>query len=532
MPSHRPTPSTAIRTIPILLAATLLPAAAGPGAGDLQRFAIDAGLAGDDLSAAFDPARSRPAPEWLRARPGEPGLTLYREDPPVRVHVAPELAPDADLDGVPDRAAEALSTAARTLELCRRFGLGSPADDGDGELDLYLADLGGAVRGYVVPEARALPGRGSSGFAVVDASLSQPDGAFRGMIARAAARLVFLGRDASAPLWWLEPSVTWVEARVAGPDPRSDRILQARWTYPERGPFVGDPLLARGNVSLLWALRDESLEGRALAATWSALARREDGEPPEEVVARALERVTGLSFERLVARAATVQIVSDLPPTRFTADVGTLPVFDRPGLAPVRPGGAALVRVLPDPRQPEGTRLRVQVGDDLWSAFLLARRQGGGWDRAPLPVTDAEVSAELPWNDYDAAVLLLVRRREALDPGPISVQASAGGRVGPYALSAVGARRLPGGLVEIRWHSAWERGLFGWMVERSASPDGPWTAVAGSPVPAIGLPREGSGYSLLDSPPDAEGLLYYRVVAVTRDGLRITAPAIAVPEPR
>jgi hypothetical protein len=48
------------------------------------------------------------------------------------------------------------------------------------------------------------------------------------------------------------------------------------------------------------------------------------------------------------------------------------------------------------------------------------------------------------------------------------------------------------------------------------------------PVPAVGLEREGTGYTIQDALPGEVGTLYYRVVALTDLGLRISGPALAL----
>ena len=128
----------------VWLGAGLALGAAGNLATTVERYAAAHGLTGDDRSPAV--ARmDADLPAALRDRPEEAGMfEIAQEVPAVRVHVAPSLAPrlgDSDFDGVPDRATAALRVASRALSVARNVGLGRPADDGDGELDIYLVDL-------------------------------------------------------------------------------------------------------------------------------------------------------------------------------------------------------------------------------------------------------------------------------------------------------------------------------------------------------------------------------------------------------
>ncbi|UCF68690.1 MAG: hypothetical protein JSV80_05225 [Acidobacteriota bacterium] len=504
-----------------------------PPIGAVERVALAAGLPHDDLSPVLGLDSPLPASSWVRQRPVAYVFhQIANDEPAVRVHFPPRVGPDNDLDGVPDRAALALATAVHTLEFCQRAGLGQLADDGDGELDVYLLPPDGAVRGYAAIEHAAPPGRGASGFVVADLSYRHDDQTFVGSIARSAARLVLAGKDAGAPSWWVEPSALWIETHVVGPSLESERLLQARWNHPERGPLVDDAVLARGNVGLLWSLGNEAHEARTLAASWRDLAARSEAASPREVIDAARRRSTGLGLAELQIRAALTQLTGDVAPGRFTADVEVLPVFDQPGAVPVAPLGLGLVRVRPDPSDGDGTRLRIRVEDDEWTAHLLARRRAAGWDHVPLgrPL-DGEFSVTLPWTDYDEASIVLARDQNATFQAGLLVQATSLGHRGPFALSSLGGRPLPGSLVEISWVSAWEMELFGWLVERAGSPDGPWQIIAPSPIPALGLPREGTGYAVLDQLLVERSPLYYRVVALTSDGLRISSPHVTVALP-
>lgn len=513
-------------------------AGSGPGAYSLaplvRTAAAQAGLSGDDLSPALRLDGVFEANHPLRSRPAdETWPSIASREPAVRVHWPPGMAGlrDADLDGVPDRASAALRTALRTLEFCRAIGLGAPAPDADRELDLYLAGLDGESRGYAVVEPGPAGDRGAPGFAVLDASPRQDDQGFRGIVGRSVARLVLAGRDAGAPAWWSEPSALWLQSRTTGPDLEFQRDLLARWNHPERGLLVDDPVLARGNAGLLWSLEDEALEARALVASWSALASRSDAESPLASVDRVLRATTGLDLLSLFRRAGAWQLVEGPVPTRYAITVQSLPLLAAEAALPVASHGAAALLLLPDPREPEGTRLTLGWGEEGWGASLLARRRGGGWDIVPLaPGSAGTLSLVVPWSDYDRAVILLVRAAAGAPSDTLRAHASGVGFSGSVGLSSFGVRGTADNLAEVSWASAWEGSLFGWIVERADRPEGPWEAVHAVPVPAVGLEREGSGYTIQDALPGNGGTLYYRVVALTDLGLRISGPAVALRE--
>jgi hypothetical protein len=536
------TPRPAALLTALVVVTTALPPSRAAAADDFVQYgaavrvaAAQAGLSGDDLSPALRPDGPLGPDHPLRRRPAgaEPGTltSIAAREPAVRVHWPAGLAGlrDADLDGVPDRAAAALRTALKTLAFCRTVGLGLPADDADRELDLYLAPLDGEARGFAVIEPAAPGERGAPGFAVLDASGRQDEQAFRGMVGRAVARLVLAGRDATAPAWWVEPGALWIQAQVTGPDLEIQRDLQARWNHPERGLFIDDPLLARGNAGLLWCLEDEALETRALAATWSALAARGERDAPAAVVDRAFAAATGLDLAAAFRRAGAWQLVEGPAPSRWALTIQSLPMLESEAALPVAASGAAAVLLLPDAHEPEGTRASIAWGEEGWNASLLARRRGGGWDVVPLsPASGGRISFLVPWADYDRAVLFLVRAAAGGPSGTIRAQAAGIGPASVVGLSSFGVRASSNDLAEISWASAWEGSLFGWIVERAARPEGPWAAVHAVPVPAVGLEREGTGYTIQDALPGEVGTLYYRVVALTDLGLRISGPALAL----
>lgn len=515
-------------------------AAPGPLPSAVARHAEAAGLTGDDLSPAVsstDPG----LPEPMRKRPEGPGdVEIAQESPAVRVHVDGALAArlaDSDFDGVPDRAAAALRVAVRALSVCRNLDIGLPADDGDGEVDVFLEDLDGAARGYVVLERPAPPGRGASGFAVVDASAAHARRDVLAMVARSVARLSLAARDASAPAWWVEPSAVWLESRVTGVPRSADAWLEARWNHPERGLTTRDPLLARGNVSLLWSLRGDDggdeLAEQLLAASWRRLAKRAADVEPFEALDRTARAATGLGLMALQERAAASRIARGRLPARWGANGGQAGRLTLTGL-PVSGSGLAQIHLAPGEAAGTSptTEISLRAVDGPWQATLLVRRSGGTWDRTRLTSTDDGVDdrfeAEIPWRDYREAVLLLSRAPEADGAGSYKAEVTTDSEDRHFALSSLSAVLVGNRTVELRWSTAGEHGLFGWFVERSAGPRGPWTRVGIAPVPSLGLERSGSSYRVVDEDPAAGPDAFYRVVALTRHGLRISGPVVSV----
>lgn len=482
----------------------------------------------------FDLTQSPPAsgetkPLWA-ARPSGRFAEWRAEDPSVRVSAPPSVAlKDLDLDGLPDRVARALNLTARVSALLRSLGFAAIADDGDGEIDLYLLPLEGAAPSVVAFEQRQPPGRGASGFAMIDVSTRQRDEAFDAAIVRSVARLAFGALDVDAPEWWTEASLQWVQRSVLGTGAEQDRAVQVRWNHPERGIDASDPLLAQGNVTLLRGLQDEGRAWRLLQAAWKQLATRREADPASSVIEASVMASTGHRLAELVLRAGIAELVDGLQPSRFALSVGALPVFEQDCALPVAPTGAAIIPITPDPVEPYATRLALVFGDEHWTGALVAHRIVGGWDRIPLAI-DGDHTREVvvPWGDYDRAFALVVREPDAGGPGSVRVRARGQGQTGLAAWSSVGAQPVGFGMAEIRWSSAWEQELRGWVIERAPALNGPWQIVTPLPVPAVGQLHSETQYVAHDALPAEWRRIFYRVVGVTPEGLRLTGPTIAL----
>lgn len=499
---------------------------------EIRTFAQNHGFTGEDLTPLLrsDLAASH-RPSWV-VRPSGRSIEVRLTDPALRVHVPIAFAAalrDADLDGVVDRAQTTLRTAARTLVRMRQLGLGAPLDDGDGEIDLYLLPLEGISPGFTVFETRALAGRGASGFAVIDGSPQQSEEAIAASTARAVARLTFGALDVEAPTWWLEPSVSWIQAEVTGPSLELERALQIRWNHPERGIDTSDPLLARGNFALIAGLQDPRLEARLLASSWSRLAGRDEGATPLGAVEEGVLQSVGGTLMALQLRAAVSVLADGLQPSRYGVTVQSLPLLEQDAALPLAPLGISLVSISPDPREPHTTVLSFTAAEKGWVGSLLAHRPRGGWDLVPLRFDGlAPASVTLPWSDYDRAVAMVARPPNTPGAAALRVRAESLGPSGLFALSSVGSRLVGHDLVELFWSTAWENNLYGWIVERGATSEGPWEPTTMVPVPAVGSPHHETQYALQDLLPSRGAHWYYRVVGLTVEGLRVSGPIVAL----
>ncbi|MFN7965463.1 MAG: hypothetical protein U0V87_07235 [Acidobacteriota bacterium] len=495
---------------------------------ELRAAAATRGLQGVDLGSiiATTPAEKF---SWLQ-RPSGRFLEIHSTDPAVRVHVPMGSAlRDSDSDGIPDRGALALKLAVRTIQALRQLGLSTPADDGDGELDLYLLALDGITPSVVSLETRLPPSRGAAGFAMVDVSARQRDEAYSSAVVRAVARLAFAALDAEAPQWWLEPSVQWIQLEVVGSTLEQDRALQVRWNHPERGLDAVDPLLMQGNVTLLQGLQDSARAARVLQATWRRLAARTETQAALAAIDDGVLTTTGMTLVELQLRAGISELVGGRLPTRWAGAITSLPVLDQETSMLVAPLGVALISVTPDGRDSIATRLSFVVSEEGWTGTLIAHRVSGGWDRVPVRFDHGRAGElVLPWTDYDRAAVLLARGASGTSSGQLRFRAAGQGQSPLFALSSVGAQAVGDGLAEIRWSSAWEQELHSWVVERAQSSAGPWEICSPVPVPAVGQPRAETHYTIHDTPLHGARRVFYRVVGVTREGMRITGPAVAL----
>ncbi len=433
---------------------------------------------------------------------------VARVHPSVRVHWSPGTnLPDRDADGVPDAARELLSLAARVDRECRAAGLGPLPDDGDGEVDLWMAE------GPAPPGSIPLPWR---------LVLRDPT-EFRAEAARRLAAAVLRRLAPGAPSWWATPTACWLAARASGLLPRACGDPGLRWTHPEPGVLSSDPLLAPANLALIEALGGPRPVRAVLRATWRRLATTTE---PVAAVNGGLEEAAGLDLAGLLLRAGVARIAADDPPPREALRVEALPVLEETLGFPLAPLGGALVRVLPDPRFPEATVLELDPGDRPLRAILLARRREGSFDRVdPAPGPDGLLRVTLPWHDYREAFLLLAR--PDADPGALEVlvHAEPGDGIPPFELASFSAIATTGGTVFVEWRTGREEGIVAWIVERSVD-DGPWRAATPVPLPAIGTLTGGGSYVFPDDTVPAGALSRWRLAAVLAGGLRWTGPVV------
>lgn len=476
--------------------------------------------------------RSGAAPTASAAtlRPTGRFLELRSDEPDVRVHLPIALASrEEQNESYLVRTESARQLALKTLAALRHAGLPEPADDGDGEIDIYLLALDGAVDSTVVLDEKLSSGRGLAGHVLVDVSNRQPLELFESSIVRSVARLAFAAWDAEAPSWWVEPSVSWVESMVLGESEALDRAARAHWSQPERGLETSDPLLQRSNWSLFRSLQDESRAARMVFASWKRLAQRATLESATQAIAEGVRNATGLSLEELQLRAALAELADGLTPNRWSLSVGMVPQIDQSPAFDIAPLGAALIEVVPDPAEPVGTRISLITSESDWIGALVAHRPRIGWDRIDIPLAQATTgTVVIPWADYDRACIVLVRPAKATGLAKYALHAEGQGQAPLFALSSMAAIYHHAQHIELRWSSAWEQDLLSWAVERAPTPDGPWEIASAIPVPAVGLPRVDTQYAYHDETVPRWSRIFYRIVALTHEGLRVSGASLAV----
>jgi hypothetical protein len=483
---------------------------------------------------------SREALSVLLERPSLPGARTLSHGP-LAVHFAPPGSSDApsyrhvDADGVPRLARVALEGMAAAWAELETLGLLPPRDDGNGVFDLYLVSLRGQVAGYTAPIAAATgEGPGWPAFAVLDVSASLDEERLREIAARLVARASGFAYRPFAPAWWSEPAALWLEERVSGSPSRYEAHVAFRRQRPERGLSSSRLVQARGNLDLLRTL-DLAGDGRRVRSVWESAAAH-----PELSMVEALDlalrgdRPEGRGVERLLsdleARALAQTERGDGPPLAIAARHETYPVVAIETAPALEPLGSALI-LFEAEGESGGLRLRIETDEThrFSGELLLRSRRGAGFLRAPLAF-DGAGNAEIgvPWSDFDRAVLALHHVDESGPALSFTYTATPESSY-PFTLSSLEVRGAGSGRRAIEWETRDERDLFGWLVLRASSPEGPWQSVTPLPLPALGLGEESTAYRVQDDEPlDGGGEIHYRVVGVTVDGLTRSVEAALV----
>lgn len=484
---------------------------------------------------------SREALAVLLERPNLPGGRTLSSGS-LAVHFAPRGSSDApsyghvDADGVPRLARVALDGMLAAWGELQALGFLPPVDDGDGVFDLYLVSLRGQVAGYTapLPGATEREGPGWPAFAVLDASASLDEQRLREISARLLARASGFAYRPFAPAWWSEPAALWLEERVTDGPSRYEAHVAFRRRQPERGVSSSRLVQARGNLDLLRTL-DPAGDGRRVRSVWeSAAAHPELGMVEALDLALRGDRPAGQGLERLLsdleARSLAETERGDGPPLALAARHETYPVVAIETVPAVEPLGSALV-LFEAEGESGGLRLRIETDEvHRFSGELLLRsRRGTGFLRAPLSFDEAgNAEIGLPWSDFDRAVLALHHVDES-GPAVSFTYTATPESTYPFTLSSLEVRgQVPGRRV-IEWQTRDERDLFGWLVLRASSPDGPWQSVTPLPLPALGLGEESTAYRVQDDEPlEGGGEIHYRVVGVTVNGLTRSVEAALV----
>jgi hypothetical protein len=484
---------------------------------------------------------------WLEL-PDLPGNRTWAGTAGIRIHFTTEAASPhriplgkGETAGGPapryvERLGEALAAAVDLLD-----GLGFGVAERNPWIDVYVADTGPGISGYVVPAPLA-PGsteehRGGS--LVMSRALRDPGPA----AAHQLAHLVLLGYSYREPVWWHEATAAWVGLQAAGNPSADTQALLARVARPEDGLDTDDLLRLRGNLLFPAFLALSDTSANVVRRIWGACATLSGPN-----VLDALDRVgreSGLGSAADLLRAYHAAWIADaagrdrllaelglfLPFPGLGAELAAYPASGVTAHGPVRPLGATFLH-LRSGLGPGGLAVSVRGNPDAaFDALLLVRRAPGA-RMVPVPVPiDEENRARIryPWGEVGDAVLMLVGL-----PGEADLVASYTVRYRPdipFDLMEFTAEPTEEG-VRLLWSTDAEVDLFGWNVYRATAPASGFRRINGVPIPAGGGDAAPASYSFLDGSPGA-AKVYYRLEAVTLDGFTQTSHQVgARPVPR
>jgi len=319
----------------------------------------------------------------------------------------------------------------------------------DSWIEVYLADPGPGVSGYVVPangvSSRSDEARG--GFLVLGNRLADPAAAAVHQLAH----LVLLGYSHHEPVWWHEASAAWMGVLATGDATAEAASIAAHMALPEGG--LADEDLARMRGALLFPafLGLGEAVPHTLRAVWAECAA-----VGGDNLLPALEAVAGASGRGSLTdllRAYYASWVADSAGRSHLTAVLGLPL-ESPGLSvdvtsypsaggspggPVAPLGAAFVH-LRSLDEPGGVSLTLEgEPEGRWDALLLVRSSPR--DRflaVPMPVDEAGSSRvnyprERRADGRTGHLHLLgrARVRHPVRPDPPRRPAHGGGRSGP-----------------------------------------------------------------------------------------------------
>jgi len=405
----------------------------------------------------------------------------------------------------------------------------------DSWIEVYLADPGPGVSGYVVPangvSSRSDEARG--GFLVLGNRLADPAAAAVHQLAH----LVLLGYSHHEPVWWHEASAAWMGVLATGDATAEAASIAAHMALPEGGLADEDLARMRGGLLFPAFLGLGEAVPHTLRAVWAECAA-----VGGDNLLPALEAVAGASGRGSLTdllRAYYASWVADSAGRSHLTAVLGLPL-ESPGLSvdvtsypsaggspggPVAPLGAAFVH-LRSLDEPGGVSLTLEgEPEGRWDALLLVRSSPR--DRflaVPMPVDEAGSSrVNYPWRHVSDSLLVYVNAARTGAPATYTYWAGHGFSI-PFDLIRLDAQPTAEG-VRVQWSTDSETDVFAWNVYRSQRPGRGFQRLNDVPIPAGGGDRSPASYSFLDG--SARGRkVYYRVEAITVDGFTESTHAV------
>ncbi len=435
---------------------------------------------------------------------------------------------DRNRNGIPDYVEAAGLGLSESLQAADEVGYlvrFSPSH----RLEVYLANLGGTVRGYMAPLAR--PGRGAS-FIVIDTQIYGDEPLLKAVAAHQAAHALLAEYDLDEPIWWHEASAASLELLSQRSLLRYVDSVDQLLSSPEQGLLQPDGAGATP-AGLLWAsYLIESSGGRpdVLRQIWEEEATAE-GDNLLEATDRVL-RLQGRSLQSTFADFTTWNLFTGprddqqhysfglfLQEPHFAASHGSYPAAAISFTQAVAPLGWSLIRLQPDGNT--GGIFLTFEGDvsGEWQADLLiaTRRNPQSFRRLQLPLDgQGRASLGVPWGNA-AEVMLLVRNVHTAGPPSTYSYAAQPAPAYPYELGSLSAEP-EGEHVRVFWESESEEGLSGWDVYRSEG-RGEFQKISEVSIPAFGGSDGPVAYQFLDTAVRPGALYQYYVVGITNEGL-------------
>ena len=491
---------------------------------------------------------SREAASALAGRPSLPSeRTWSTASGPFRIYYTQESGSPhalADDDGAPSAYLEEVEEALADAYALLVDELGFLAPAGMPYIEVYLADPGPGVRGYVVPQlAGGSPAdERRGGFMVLGNRLSDVPAEATHQLAH----LVLLGYSYREPVWWHEATASWATLLARGRATEEIAAIHRVISTPERG--LGGDDLTRMRGSLLFptflSLTEEppttvraiweecgALSGDNLLDAIDHVARRE-GRGSWEDVLRAF-------YASWIADAAgrsrlTAALGATLPEPGLAAEVTDYPVAGVPETGPIAPLGASFLHFHTLAGARGGLSLTV-VGEQgsRWDVLLLVRRgPEGAFQAVSVPMDAADQGRiRFPWGSISDSLLMLVNIGEQPEPSRFSFWARHRHTI-PFDLLDFRADPADGGIL-LQWTTDSEADLQGWTLYRSSHPSRGFERLSRIPIPAGGSDQGAATYTFLDDSVGRGRKAYYYLEAITIQGFTETTQVIgAYPGPR